>query len=119
MFDSGRRLEGKITSTRTSKESRLSKALRKEGSSMSLKLNIRETNGVSVVDASGRVTLGDGAGELRETLRELANSGHRQILLNLGEISYLDSSGIGVLVGAFATQSKLGGALKLLNLSGH
>jgi anti-sigma B factor antagonist len=86
---------------------------------MSSNLNIRETNGVSIVDVSGRIALGDGVGPLREGIRELADTGHRQILLNLAGISYLDSSGIGVLVSAFATLNRLGGHLKLVNLTGR
>ena len=84
---------------------------------MSFKLSIRETNGVSVVDVSGRVTLGEGATTLRETLREMAGAGHRKILLNLSGLTYLDSSGIGVLVSSFATLANLDGALKLAKLS--
>jgi len=84
---------------------------------MSLKLNVRQSGDVSIVDISGRITLGDGAGELREQVRELADTGHTQILLNLGQVSYIDSSGIGLLVGAFATLSRLGGKLELLNLT--
>ena len=84
---------------------------------MSIKMNVRENNGVSVVDVSGRVTLGDGAIPLREALRDLATTGHMKILLNLGEVSYLDSSGLGVLVSTFATLNSLGGTLKLFNLS--
>ncbi len=65
---------------------------------------------------SGRVVLGDGAGKLRETLRDLAIKGYRCILLNLADVTHLDSSGIGLLVSAFARLNNLGGELKLLNL---
>ena len=84
---------------------------------MASKLNIRETKGVIIVDASGRVTLGQGAGELRETLHELSSAGHRHMVLNLEHVSYIDSAGIGVLVAAFATLRNLGGRLELLKLS--
>jgi anti-sigma B factor antagonist len=84
---------------------------------MSVKIDFRENSGVSIVDVAGRVTLGDGAGPLREALRDLARNGHKQILLNLAGITYLDSSGIGVLVSAFATMNKMGGHLKLLHLT--
>ena len=86
---------------------------------MSLNLNIRESHGVTIIDLSGRVILGDGAGALRETLRQLAESGCRQVLLNLAEVTNIDSSGIGLLVSSFATFSRLGGTLKLLNLGGR
>jgi len=84
---------------------------------VSLKLNIRETNGVTVVDVSGRITMGDGASTLRDALREMAETGHKKILLNLGEATYLDSSGLGVLVSSFASVTNSGGQLKLLNLT--
>ena len=84
---------------------------------MSLNLTIRGSNGVTIVDLTGRVTLGDGSGALRETLHQLADSGRRQVLLNLAEVSHIDSSGIGLLVSSFATFNRLGGTLKLLNLS--
>jgi anti-sigma B factor antagonist len=84
---------------------------------MSLTLDTRNAGNVAILDVSGRVTLGEGASQLRENLREMANSGSRNILLNLARLSYLDSTGIGVLVSSFATLSNAGGQLKLLNLS--
>ena len=65
---------------------------------MSFNLNVREVSGVSIVDVSGRVTLGDGAGTLRDRVREMAAAGKKSILLDLGALSNLDSTGIGVLV---------------------
>ena len=84
---------------------------------MSLKLHTRISNGVVVVDVSGRLTLGETASGLRDTLREMATIGHRRILLNLGELTTLDSTGIGVLVSSFATFKSVGGQMKLVNLS--
>jgi anti-sigma B factor antagonist len=72
---------------------------------------------VSVVDAAGRITLGEGSSALRETIRELVNKGQKKILLNLAEVSYIDSSGIGELVSAFTTVTNQGGQLKLLGLT--
>lgn len=83
---------------------------------MSLDLKSRESNGITIVDLSGRVTLGDGASALREALHQLADSGHRKVLLNFADVSYIDSSGIGLLVSSFATFNRLGGKLKLLHL---
>ena len=65
---------------------------------MSVKLTTRQVGDVTVVDAVGRITLGEGASTFRDTVRDLASSGHKKILLNLGEVSYIDSSGIGELV---------------------
>jgi anti-sigma B factor antagonist len=84
---------------------------------MSVKLNTRQVNDVTVVDVSGRITLGEGASALRDLLRDLNAKGDKKILLNLGEVSYIDSSGIGELVSAFTSVSNAGGTLKLLSLT--
>jgi len=82
-----------------------------------VKLNTRLIGDVYVVDVAGRVTLGEGSNELGETLRGLAAKGHKKILVNLAEVSYIDSSGIGELVSGLSTMAKLGGQLKLLSLT--
>jgi anti-sigma B factor antagonist len=73
--------------------------------------------GVAILDVSGRITLGEAGVELRNKIRETVQSGQKSILLNLGEVSYMDSSGIGELVSAYASVSNQGGRLKLLNLT--
>jgi len=82
-----------------------------------MKSNTREVNGVTVVDLNGRITLGEGSVVLRDQVRELLGKGQKKILLNMGEVSYIDSSGIGELVSAFTTVRNQGGELKLLNLT--
>jgi anti-sigma B factor antagonist len=72
---------------------------------------------VSVIDVTGRITLGEGSSALRDSLRELVGNNQKKILLNLGDVSYIDSSGIGELVSGFTTVTNAGGQLKLLNLS--
>jgi len=72
---------------------------------------------VSVVDVAGRITLGEGSSALRDALRDLVSKGQNKILLNLGEVSYIDSSGIGELVSGFTSVRNAGGELKLLNLT--
>jgi len=84
---------------------------------VSVKLTTRQVGDVTVVDAVGRITLGEGASTFRDTIRDLAAGGHRKILLNLAEISYIDSSGIGELVSGFTTVANQGGTVKLLNLT--
>ncbi len=84
---------------------------------MSAKLTTRQVGDVTVVDVSGRITLGEGASALRTTLRDLAANGHKKLLLNLAEVSYIDSSGIGELVSAFTTVANQGGGVKLVNLT--
>jgi anti-sigma B factor antagonist len=77
----------------------------------------RQVNGVTVVDMSGRITLGEGSVILRETVKDLLAKGHKKILLNLGDVSYIDSSGIGELVSAYTSVRNQGGELKLLKLT--
>jgi len=84
---------------------------------MSVKLTTRQVGDVTVIDATGRITLGEGSSIFRDTIRDLAASGSKKILLNLGEVSYIDSSGIGELVSAFTTVTNHSGTLKLLNLT--
>lgn len=84
---------------------------------MSLTINQRTAGDVSVLDLSGKITIGAGSVQLREAVRKLIESGNKKILLNLGDVSYVDSSGIGELVNSFTTTSNAGGHLKLLNLT--
>jgi anti-sigma B factor antagonist len=82
-----------------------------------MKASNRQVNGVTVVDMSGRITLGEGSVVLRDSIRDLVAKGQKKILLNLGDVTYIDSSGIGELVSAFTTVRNQGGELKLLNLT--
>jgi len=84
---------------------------------VSVKLNTRQVGDVTVVDVAGRITLGEGSSALRDTLRELVGKGQKKILLNLGDVTYIDSSGIGELVSGFTTVTNSGGQLKLLGLN--
>jgi len=84
---------------------------------MSLKSSSRQVDGVTILDLSGRITLGEGSVVLRDTIRELLGKGDKKILLNLGDVTYIDSSGIGELVSAYTAVRKEGGDLKLLNLT--
>jgi anti-sigma B factor antagonist len=72
---------------------------------------------VTIVDLGGRITLGEGSSALRDTLRDMVTKGQKKILLNLGDVSYIDSSGIGELVSGFTSVTNSGGQLKLLNLT--
>jgi anti-sigma B factor antagonist len=82
-----------------------------------MKASTRQVDGVTVVDLSGRITLGEGSVVLRDTVRDLIGKGDKRILLNLGDVTYIDSSGIGELVSAFTTVRNQGGELKLLRLT--
>lgn len=84
---------------------------------MTIKVSQRDVGGVTVVDLSGRITLGEPSACLRDTLRQLLGNGQKRILLNLAEVAYIDSSGLGELVSGFTTVKNQGGQLKLLNLT--
>jgi anti-sigma B factor antagonist len=82
-----------------------------------MKANNRQVGGVNIVDMSGRITLGEGSVVLREAVKDLLAKGQKKILLNLGDVTYIDSSGIGELVSAFTSVRNQGGELKLLKLT--
>jgi anti-sigma B factor antagonist len=84
---------------------------------VSMKASTRQVDGVTIVDLSGRITLGEGSVILRDTIKDLLGKGQKKILLNLGDVSYIDSSGIGELVSAFTSVRNQGGELKLLHLT--
>jgi anti-sigma B factor antagonist len=83
---------------------------------VSIKVSTRQLDKVTIVDLSGRITLGEGSSVLREAVKDLVAKGQKNILLNLGDVTYIDSSGIGELVSSFTSVSNQGGRLKLLNL---
>src|SRR6185369_7937291 len=82
---------------------------------MSLTASVRKVGDVAIVDLAGRVTLGEGSGLVRSTIKDLVNGGQKNILLNLKEVSYLDSAGLGELVGSYASVTHGGGSIKLLH----
>ena len=84
---------------------------------MSMKVNTRQVDGVTILDLSGRITLGEGSVQLRDAVRDLLAKGSKLILLNLADVNYIDSSGIGELVSAYTTVRNQGGELKLLTLT--
>jgi anti-sigma B factor antagonist len=81
---------------------------------MSVTATVRDSDGVAILDLSGRVTLGEGSGILRSSIKELIDGGRKKILVNLGNVSYIDSSGLAELAGAYVTVQNTGGQLKLL-----
>jgi anti-sigma B factor antagonist len=83
---------------------------------VALTIGSREVDGVTVLDLSGRITLGEGSVQLRDAIRDLISKGQKNILLSLGEVNYIDSSGLGELVSAYTTARNQGAGLKLLNL---
>ena len=84
---------------------------------MPLTIEPREAGQVSILDITGRIVLGDEIHDLRDAVRSLVSQGKKKIILNLAAVDYLDSSGVGELVGSFTTVRNAGGELKLLNLT--
>jgi anti-sigma B factor antagonist len=76
---------------------------------------VRHAGPVAIVDLAGRITMGEGCGVVRNAVRELVNSGARNILLNLRAVSYVDSAGLGEMAGSYVTVARLGGQLKLVH----
>ena len=84
---------------------------------MNMSTSTREVGGVTIVDISGRIVLGEESAALRNLVSDLLAKGHKKILFNLGDVNYIDSSGLGHLVSAFTSVRKQDGELKLLNLT--
>ena len=84
---------------------------------MALTIASREVDGVIILDLNGRITLGEGSVQLRDAIRGLISKGQKNILLNLADVNYIDSSGLGELVSAFTTAKNQQADVKLLNLT--
>lgn len=82
-----------------------------------INISERQAGDVTILDLAGKVTIGEGSVALRSAIRRLLGEGKNKILLNLGAVGYIDSSGIGELVSSFTAVNKEGGSLKLLNLT--
>jgi anti-sigma B factor antagonist len=82
-----------------------------------MNISTREVSHVTIVDIHGRITLGDETGKLRDTVRQLIAEGKQKIILNLAQVDYIDSSGVGELVSSYTAVRNAGGELKLLALA--
>src|SRR5260370_24805964 len=80
-------------------------------------ITTREVSHVTIVDINGRITLGDETGKLRDTIHQLIDAGKKKIVLNLAQVDYIDSSGVGELVSSYTSVRNNGGELKLLSLT--
>jgi anti-sigma B factor antagonist len=83
---------------------------------MQLKLNTRTENGITIIDCNGRIVFGEESALLRDTVKKLIGE-NSQIVLNLADISYIDSGGLGTLVALYTTAHNAGGSVKLANLT--
>jgi len=90
---------------------------KKEDFFVALTIASRQVDGVTVLDLSGRITLGEGSVQLRDAVRDLIGKGHKDILVNLEDVNYIDSSGLGELVSAYTTARNQSARLKLLKLT--
>ena len=77
----------------------------------------RVVDGVSVLDLSGKIVLGEGDGQVRDRIKDLLADGQKKILLNLGEVNYIDSAGLGAMISSYTTVKRQGGQLKLVSLT--
>jgi len=84
---------------------------------VSMRISSRQVDDVNILDISGRITLGDETGMLRDAVRDLLSKGTKKIVLNLAAVSYIDSTGVGELVGSLMSVRNQGGDLKLMNLT--
>lgn len=82
-----------------------------------LSIDERTAGSVTILELDGKITIGDGSVQLREAVRKLLEQGHKNLLIDLGKVDYVDSSGIGELVSCYTTTKNQGGQLKLLNLT--
>ena len=83
---------------------------------MALTAKARQIGDVAVVDLNGKITLGENSGILRDELKTLMSHGVKNIILNMAGVSYVDSAGLGELVGAYTTAANQGGSVKLLHM---
>lgn len=81
-----------------------------------MKINVRHREGVTILDLKGKITIGVGDVALRQAIHEALDAGSKDILVNLHDVSTIDSSGVGELVSAYTTVTNRGGKLKLVNL---
>jgi anti-sigma B factor antagonist len=84
---------------------------------MQLKLTKRTVDGILAIECSGRIVLGEESGLLRDEVKKTITDGAKKIVLNLGEVNYIDSSGLGTLVALHTTAQNAGGTIKLANLT--
>ncbi|HEU0006837.1 MAG TPA: STAS domain-containing protein [Terriglobia bacterium] len=84
---------------------------------MAVSFQVKNTGDVCVLSPEGKIVIGDEVGALREKIKQLLDTGNKNILINLANVSYIDSTGVGALVGSFTTIRNQGGQMKLSNLS--
>ena len=84
---------------------------------MALQIVEKESGGVTILDLSGRITLGEESNQLRTHIKEMLAEGAKRLVLDLGDVSYIDSAGLGTLVAGFTSSQSQGAVMKLANLT--
>jgi anti-sigma B factor antagonist len=84
---------------------------------MALRVDTKESNGVTVLTLAGRITLGDESNQMRNKIKEILGQGKKKLVLDLGGVSYIDSSGLGTLVAAYTSARNRGADIKLANVT--
>jgi anti-sigma B factor antagonist len=84
---------------------------------MALRMDTKESNGVTVLTLAGRVTLGDESNQMRNKIKEILDQGKKKLVLDLGDVSYIDSAGLGTLVAAYTSARNRGADIKLANVA--
>jgi anti-sigma B factor antagonist len=84
---------------------------------MALQIVEKETSGVTILALSGRVTLGEESNQLRSHIKEMLSEGAKRLVLDLGNVSYIDSAGLGTLVAGYTSSQSQGAVMKLANLT--
>ena len=82
-----------------------------------MQISEKHSGSVTVIDLSGKITLGDGDMQIKDTIHSLLHRGRKHLVLNLAQVSYVDSAGLGAIVSAYTTTTREGGMLKLANVS--
>jgi anti-sigma B factor antagonist len=82
-----------------------------------MQISERDAGSVTILDLSGKVTLGEGDNLLKDKLNSLLHQGKKKVLLNLAQVNYVDSAGLGAIVSAYTTVTRDGGSLKLANVT--
>ena len=82
-----------------------------------MNIEVRTVGDIKIIDWNGKITLGEGTLAVRKMVRDIVNAGTKKIILNLAEVNYIDSAGVGELMAAYTSVTNSGGKLKLLNLT--
>jgi anti-sigma B factor antagonist len=113
----GSKDQGDLLSARESVEFRVSQITEDVRYSMALRINEKESEGISILELSGRIVLGDESNQLRTKIKEVLGKGKTRLILDLANVGYIDSAGLGTLVAGYTSAQNQGASMKLANLT--